>query len=304
MFNFYTFLIHSIISVYFYTIFHVRIPKSNQFMLLSVSFVAFIGLGVRLLRHVPTIEILFFNSLIPLVASFTTLRYHRIPVWGKHRRLLLARGIVGTLSVALYFFTLQHTSLPSAITLHYTAPVFAALIGVFMLKEPVSTQQWLCFGLSLIGVTLINGFSLTEVSWYIFSGLAGAFFKGLASTIVSKIEHKEHPLVVTFYAYLVTIPLAGMYLLHNFVALQARDWLVISTISVLGHMAHYYTVKAYQIGPAASVSATSYIAIVYALLFGYLFLGETLPQLKLLGVFLVLLGVLFNLFYQNKKATQ
>jgi drug/metabolite transporter (DMT)-like permease len=155
--------------------------------------------------------------------------------------------------------------------------------------------------LSFSGVTLINGFSLTEVSWYIFSGLAGAFFKGLASAIVSKIEHKEHPLVVIFYAYLVTIPLAGTYLLYNFVMLQAQDWLIIGVISILGHMAHYYTVKAYQIGPAASVSATSYIAVVYALLFGYLFLGEILPQLKLLGVCLVLLGVLLNLFSQNKK---
>ena len=86
--------------------------------------------------------------------------------------------------------------------------------------------------------------------------------------------------------------------------LQAQDWLIIGAISVLGHMAHYYTVKAYQLGPAASVSATSYIAVVYALLFGYLFLGETLPQLKLLGVCLVLLGVLLNLFSQNKKTTQ
>ncbi|MFM2428767.1 MAG: hypothetical protein RL012_651 [Bacteroidota bacterium] len=265
-------------------------------MILSGFFVALIGLGVKLLGHIPAIEILFFNSLGALVASLATLKYRRIPVWGQNRNLLLVRGIVGTLGVMLYFFTLQHISLPSAMTLHNTAPIFAALIGIFMVQEPVHLQQWLFFALSFGGIILINGFSLTEASWYTFSGLAGSFSRGLANSIVRKIEHTEHPLVVTFYSYLVTVPLTGTYVLYNFVRLQVQDWVILSAISVLGYMAHYYAVKAYQLGPLALVSATAYITVIYALLFSYLFLDEALPQLKLLGVGLVLLGVLLNVF--------
>ena len=77
---------------------------------------------------------------------------------------------------------------------------------------------------------------------------------------------------------------------------QVQDWIVITIISFLGYIAHYYAIKAYQLGPLASVSATAYITIVYALLFNYLFLGEAFPYLKLLGVGLVLLGVLLNIF--------
>jgi drug/metabolite transporter (DMT)-like permease len=277
-----------------------RIPKSSQFILLSAFLVALTSLCVKLLIHIPAVEILFFNSLGALVASFATLRYRQIAIWGQHRRLLVTRGIVGTLGVTLYFFTLQHISLPSAITLHYTAPIFATLIGIFMVGEPVSLQQWLFFALSFAGVILINGFSLTDTSWYIFSGLAGAFFRGLSSSIVRRIEHKEHPLVVTFYSYLVTVPLAGTYVLYNFVEPQVQDWIILSTISGLGYIAHYYAVKAYQLGPVASVSATAYIAIIYALLFSYLFLDEVFPRFKLLGVGLVLLGVVLNIFFTRK----
>jgi|694.fasta_scaffold125527_3 drug/metabolite transporter (DMT)-like permease len=278
-----------------------RIPKSSQFIMLSAFFVALTGLCVKLLIHIPAVEILFFNSLGALVASFATLRYRRIAIWGQHRRLLLTRGIVGTLGVTLYFFTLQHISLPSAITLHYTAPIFATLIGIFMVEEPVNPQQWLFFALSFAGVILINGFSLTDSSWYVFSGLAGAFFRGLSSNIVRRIEHKEHPLVVTFYSYLVTVPMAGTYVLYNFVKPQVQDWSVLVTISVLGYIAHYYAVKAYQLGPVASVAATAYIAIIYALLFSYLFLDEVFPQFKLLGMGLVLLGIVLNIFFTRKK---
>lgn len=278
-----------------------RIPRSSQFIMLSAFFVALTSLCVKLLIQIPAVEILFFNSVGALVASFATLRYRRIVIWGQHRRLLFTRGIVGTLGVTLYFFTLQHIALPSAITLHYTAPIFATIIGIFMVAEPVSPQQWLFFVLSFVGVVLINGFALTDVSWYVFSGLAGAFFRGLSSSIVRRIEHKEHPLVVTFYSYLVTVPLAGTYVLYNFVKPQPQDWIILATISGLSYIAHYYAVKAYQLGPVASVSATAYIAIIYALLFSYLFLDETLPQLKLFGVGLVLLGVVFNIFFTSKK---
>jgi len=270
-------------------------------MMLSAFFVALISLGVKRLSHIPAIEILFFNSLGALVVSFTTLRHRRIPIWGQNRSLLLARGIAGTLGVTLYFFTLQHISLPSAITLHYTAPIFAALIGIFMVQEPVRLQQWLFFTLSFAGIILINGFSLTETSWYVFSGLAGAFFRGLSNSIVRKIEHTEHPLVVTFYSYLATLPLTGTYLLYDFVKLQIQDWMILGTISVLGYIAHYYTVKAYQLGPVAPVAATAYIAVIYAMLFSYLFLDESLPTPTLLGVGLILLGVLLTIFSRQKK---
>lgn len=271
-------------------------------MMLSVFFVSLISLGVRLLRHIPAVEVIFFNSLAALVTSFVTLRYHQVSVWGKNHGLLLARGIVGTVGVTLYFFTLQHMPLPSAITLRYTAPIFAALLGIFIVKESVRLQQWFFFGLSFGGIVLINGFALTDTSWYILVGLVGAFFGGLSNNLIRKIEQQEHPLVIAFYAYLITVPLAGTYLLYNFVALEARDVLVICIISVLGYLAHYYSVKAYQLGPVATVSATAYFAVTYALLFSYVFLNETLPGLKLLGLGFVLLGVLLNLFYHKRAS--
>ena len=272
-------------------------------MMLSSFFVALVSLGVKLLSHIPAVEILFFNSLGALIASFTTLKYLRISVWGHNRTLLLVRGIVGTLGVVLYFFTLQHIPIPSAMTLHNTAPIFAALIGVFVVQEPVRLQQWFFFVLSFVGIILINGLSLTETSWYVCSGLAGAFFRGLANSIVRKIKHKEHPLVVTLYAYVVTVPLTSIYLSYHFVIPQVQDWVILGIISLLGYVAHYYAVRAYQLGPLAPVAATAYAAIIFALLFSYLFLEETLPVFKLLGVGLVLIGVLLNIFFQQKKAT-
>ena len=279
-----------------------QISSGSRFMLLSCFFASLAHIGVKWLRHIPAVEVMFFNALFALLASVVTLRYRQRSVWGKNHGLLLAQGLASTLGVTLYFFTLQHMPLPSAVILNLTAPIFAAVIGIFIAKEALHLSQCFYFTLSFAGIVLINGFALTEASWYILSGLVGALFGGLSYNFTRKIRHQEYPRVVAVYSYVVTIPLTGAYLLHNFVALQPQDVLILSMISVLGYMAHYYSIKAYQQGPIATVSATAYIAVVYALLFGYLFLGEALPCLKLLGLGLVLLGVLFHMFYQPKQA--
>ena len=285
------------LGFYQYNFLSMQISSGSRFMLFSCFFASLAHLGVKWLRHIPTVEVIFFNALFALLASVVTLRYRQRSVWGKNHGLLLAQGVAGTLGITLYFFTLQHMPLPSAVTLNLTAPIFAAAIGTFIAKEALRLSQYFYFALSFAGVVLINGFALSEASWYTFSGLVGALFGGLSYNFTRKIRHQEHPRVVAVYSYVVTIPLTGVYLLHNFVAPQPQDVLMLSMISVLGYMAHYYSIKAYQQGPIATVSATSYITVAYALLFSYLFLGEGLPCLKLLGLGLVLLGVLLHIFY-------
>lgn len=270
----------------------------------SVFLGTLVSLAVKRLKHIPAVEIVLLMSLLSLVTNHALLKYRKISIWGHNHRFLLARGITSTLGIILYFLTIQNMPLPSAVILRYTAPIFTALIGIFMLKEPVSPQQWCFFGLSFLGVILINGFILDEASWYILSGLGSAFFKGLSNSIVRKMEHEEHPQVVTFYGYLVALPLAGVYFTSNYTMLQGQDWLLLGCISVLGYMAHYNTVRAFQFGPIAPVSAVAYLSVIYAMLFNYFFLHETLSWAKFLGIGLVLLGVLLNVSYKYAKAAE
>jgi drug/metabolite transporter (DMT)-like permease len=112
---------------------------------------------------------------------------------------------------------------------------------------------------------------------------------------------QEHPLVVVFYAALVSVLVTSGYLLYDFVLPQSREWLSVGLVGILAYMAHYCTVRAYQLAPIAQVSAVAYTAVIYALLLSYLFLDEALDWAKLLGMGLVLLGVLLNAFYKLNR---
>lgn len=119
-----------------------RIPSGSQFMLMSGFFSSLVNLEVKLLSHIPAVEVIFFNALLALLFSVVTLRYHQLSVWGKNHGLLLAQGVAGTIGITLYFSTLQQMALPNAVILRLTAPIFAAVMGIFIAKEAVRLPQW------------------------------------------------------------------------------------------------------------------------------------------------------------------
>ena len=270
-------------------------------MLVSIFFVSLVSVGVKFIHRLSIYEIVFYKSAVALVITIGALLHQQIPIWGKSRGLLLARGATNALQIILYFVTVQHIPLPTAFTIRQITPIFTALLGVIVVKESLSLRQLIFFAISFAGIVLLNGFVVTDASWYIFVGLISALVGAISYVLVSKMKDKEHPLVIAVYGYLMSIFLTVPYLVNDFVIPQWHEALIIIGISILGYLVQYYSIKAYQYGPVALVSASYYAGVVYTLIFSYLFFGEVLPPVKFLGLALVLLGVLLNIFYGQKR---
>ena len=278
-----------------------RIPKGSQLMLVSIFFVSLVSVGVKFLHRLSIYEIVFFKSVIALAMTAGMLFRQQVPIWGKSHGLLLARGTTNALQIILYFVTVQYIPLPTAFTIRQITPIFTALLGVVVVRESLSLRQVLFFALSFAGIVLINGFEVTDASLYIGVGLISALVGAISYVLVSKVKNEEHPLVIAVYGYLMSIVLTAPYLINDFVIPQWDESLIIIAISVLGYVVQYYSIKAYQYGPVALVSASYYAGVVYTLVFSYLFFGEVLPPVKFLGLAMVLLGVLLNIFYGQKR---
>src|SRR5690554_2538270 len=104
-------------------------------MLLAGRFFAFMQVMVKFVPHIPAIEIIFFRSLFSLVVSYWILRKNRVPVFGNNKKLLVMRGVSGSLGLIFFFYTLQNIPLASAVTLQYLSPIFTALLGIFLVRE-------------------------------------------------------------------------------------------------------------------------------------------------------------------------
>jgi drug/metabolite transporter (DMT)-like permease len=76
--------------------------------------------------------------------------------------------------------------------MQYLAPIFTAILGVFIVKEKVSWQQYSFFAVSFVGVLVIQGFDFRISVVQLLIGVGAAFFSGLAYNFVRKLNTSEH----------------------------------------------------------------------------------------------------------------
>ena len=266
-------------------------------MLSSLSF-AFVGLGVKLLRHIANLEINFFKALVCMLVCYGAARYEQISVWRSNSyRLLLARGITGAIGMILFFITLQYVPLAIASIIFNTTPIFTAILGIFVLGQPVSVGQWLCFAMAMTGVVITNGFHTAVDPIYVLIGLAGALAMGLTNNLSSMLQGKEAPTVIVFYMSLFTALGTGGYLFRDFTILQWTDGLILVAMGIFAFLADFLATKAFQLASVAQVSAVAYLGVPYSLVLGFILLGETYAWISLLGIGLVLSSSLLSLRY-------
>ena len=274
--------------------------RGIYFMMLATAIFAVMNVMVKFVSHIPATEVVFFRSLVSIVLSYAMLRPYGISVWGKNKRVLFMRGLAGSIALILYFTTLQYIPLASAVTIHFLAPIFTAILGVFIVKERVKPLQWVFFAIAFSGIIMIQGFDSRVSPLYAVLGIAAAFLSGLAYNFIRKLNTTEHPMVIVFYFPLVTLPLTGAYSFVEWVQPVGYDWLLLIGVGVVTQFAQYFMTKAYQTEELSKVSSLNYIGIFYALGFGYFLFDEVFEPKVYLGMGVVLTGVVLNIWYKQK----
>jgi drug/metabolite transporter (DMT)-like permease len=276
--------------------------KGVQYMLLSTLFFALMNVCIKLVPHIPAIEIIFFRSVISVVMSYLVLRRQQVNIWGTNKGLLITRGITGAIALVLYFTTLQNIPLATAVTIQYLSPIFTTILGIFIVKENVKPWQWIFFLVSFIGILVIEGVDVRISPFYLTIGVAGAAISGISYNIIRKLNTREHPLVIVFYFPMVALPFSGIYSLFDWVQPVSWDWAILLLVGVFTQLAQYYMTMSYQAEELSKVAHLNYIGIFYALLLGFIMFDETFTIGSYVGMALVLVGVILNIRYKSKLA--
>jgi drug/metabolite transporter (DMT)-like permease len=271
------------------------------YMIISTFVFAVMNVFIKLVSHIPAVEVVFFRSVVSLVLSLGVLRYARVPVWGKDKKMLVIRGVAGACSLMLYFQLIQEVPLASATTILFLAPIFTSIIGIFFVKERVQPVQWLFFLVSFAGILMVHGFDSRVGAFYLAIGIASSLFSGVAYNCIRKMKNTEHPVVIIFYFPLVTLPITGAISAFNWVMPSGVDWLVLLMVGVLTQIAQYFMTKSYQAEELSKVASIRYLGIIYAIGFGYFIFDETFAIWAYMGMAVTIAGVVLNVWYKHKR---
>lgn len=261
------------------------------------------NISVKFVHEMPVGEVVFFRAVVQIFISAIFLYQAKEKPWGKNPQMLLLRGLFGSLGLFCYFYTLQVMPLGNATVIHYLSPILTTLVAVALGDEKNHPISYLFFAICMIGVTIVNGLSQEITTTGILAGLGGAVFSAFAYNTIRRLKNIENPNVVVLYFPLVTLPLSLISIpLFNqpWIWPQSHDWFWLIITGISTQAGQYFMTRAYQSDKTSLVSAVSYTGIIWSLTFGIFLFDESYQFLQFLGVGLVILGVIANVYFQSK----
>lgn len=243
---------------------------------------------IKSLSSFHVLQVIFFRSGCTAALCTYFLKRQGVSLRGNNPRILLLRAGIGVVAMTAFFTTLQRIPMGASVSLKYLSPIFTAVFAVLILKERVPRYKWFFFGLALVGVILLKGFDTRIDSLSLALGLTGAVLGGLVYVIIRKIGQTEHPLVIINYFMVaaMTMSTIGMIPFWRMPALD--EWLLLVAMGTIGYMAQVFMTKAFQLEAASKMAPIKYMQLIFSLLLGFLWFGETYSILSMVGILLIL----------------
>lgn len=290
-----------------------RFPIGMRWMALGAFSFSIMSLLVKVAgQRLPTQEVVFVRGFITFVLSAWAVRRAGVSPWGARERrgLLVLRGVVGFLALSCLYHSIVHLPLADATVIQYTNPVFAGLLAVYFLGERLRRREIVSVLISMAGVALVmrpsflfgHGAALDPVTVAI--GVFGAMCSAVAYVTVRKLGTTEHSTVIVFYFALVAMVAALPTAIPGALWPTPMEWLVMLGVGVSTQMGQVAITHGLRMERAGRATATGYLQIVFAALWGVLFFAEIPDWGTFLGATLIIASTLALARRGPTRATQ
>lgn len=201
------------------------------------------------------------------------------------------RALYGIVGMILNFGGVILLPLAEATTLGFTAPMFAVLLSIVLLKESVGVWRWSAVAAGFAGIVIIAQPGGGHLPLYGAAvALGGAFMISLIAIQIRDLSRTETPVVIVFWFAAASVLVTFPFMLWVREPMSIEQWLLVIGIGISGTWGQVLVTMALRFGKVSSVIVMDYSSIIWATLFGWLFFS-TLPAVSTwIGAPLVILA--------------
>ena len=250
---------------------------------------------------IPVSELVFARATISLIITRLLLFKNNINPWGYQKRLLLLRGILGTVALFCIFKALIILPIATATVIQYIYPTFTVICAYFFLKEYIYKRIFLSIIIGWLGIILV-----TQPEWTsntdplqtviaILIAILGALMTSLAYICVRKLSEKENPLVIIYYFPLVSIPVSLPFIINDFVLPSGIDWIWIIGIGLFTQIGQLCITEGLSIIPAGQATSINYSQVIFSSIWGIIIFQEAITREIYLGGLCVLISTIISM---------
>ena len=187
----------------------------------------------------------------------------------------LVRALYGITGMALIYGAVTLLPLAEATTLNFTAPIFAVILAMLLLKEKIGKYRWSAVGIGFAGILIVTQPGSADVDPFgVAIGLAGAFMVALVSIQIQDLNRTETAQGIVFWFCLLTLPLTACFLPFFATAHDTTGWLLLLGVGLTGAAGQLLLTASLRFGSAATVIVMDYTALIWATGFGWLFWND------------------------------
>ena len=262
------------------------------YMFLSVCAFSVMDLIVKWSDSYPLGQVIFFRGFFGLVLYYFVIPKERLKDFYYTKRPILhfSRCFFGLIALLSIFIALRNLPLATVVSITFAVPIFTTIFSILFLSEKVGFFRWLAVIVGFIGIVVISEPGLSALNiYYIFPFI---FVLGLSYVAISirQLSSTEPVWLISLY-FSVAITLAGLFTIpYGWLMPNLKDLILLSFIGIFGGVANLWLSQSYKFAEVSLVTPLKYLALVFAIIFGYLIWDE-IPTIKtLIGATLVIVS--------------
>lgn len=232
---------------------------------------------------------------------------------------MIGRGFVVFAPYTLYYLALAALPIATVVALFFAAPLCITALSVPMLGEKVGRPRWIAVIIGFGGVVLMARPGTELFDWAALLAVAAAATYALAMISARQLGRTETASAMAFWGNAVFLLCALLLSLifgsgrfegtgHKSLAFLTRAWvtptphdlLLMCACGVIAAIALTLLTQAYRLGEASIVASFEYTAMIWGVLYGWLFFQDWPTPVGWLGISIITGAGLFVLWREHR----
>jgi len=250
----------------------------------------------------PVGEVVFARSISSLlVCSAIMLPMSGLAVFATQRpRDHLARGLSQATSQTLFALAFTLMPLAGAVSINFSAPLFAALVSILWLKERAGFARWAALLVGFAGVLVVTNPGANSLTLGALFALGNAVMYGSVTVAVRGMTRTESANTLLMWNFTTIAFFHAFLLLFGFRVPTPVDAAMLFGSGFANGIGQYFWTQSLRLAPATAVAPFYYLMLVWAMVLGFLVWGDVPSAGLVLGSAIVVGSGIF-LFWREAR---
>ncbi len=260
------------------------------YMFISVCAFSIMDLVVKWSDSYPLGQVIFFRGFFGVLLYFLIMPRDRIKnfYYTKRPGLHFLRCFFGLIALLAIFTALRNLPLATVVSISFAAPIFTTILSIFLLSEKVGLFRWLAVIVGFIGIIIITEPGFSSLNIYFIYPLIFCLGMSYVAITIRQLSTSEPVWLISLY-FSATITLASFFTIpYGWIMPDIKDLILLMSIGILGGAANLWLSQSYKFSEVSLVTPLKYLALVFAIIFGYIIWNEVPSTKTLIGAFLVI----------------